>query len=602
MADMGNDVVNMTQPTIPLFKGENYEFWSIKMKTLFKSHGIWELVENRAANTPEDQKKDAKVLFFIQQAVHQTVFSKITAAKSAKEAWTTLKTAFQGNSKVIAIKLQGLRRDFETLNMNHGETVQIFLSRVSGVVNQIRGLGEEILEKTIVAKVLRSLLTKFDHVVAAIEESKDLETYTFDELMGSLQTHEARLSRSEERVEEKTFYTKGENSRGKNNDGGHGRGRGNGRGSRGRGGRGRGRGRTGGADNQLDSKSKKNVQCYYCNRYGHYRAECYKKKRDEEQASYVEEKKEEQKLLMAFTQNQTDASRIWFLDSGCSNHMTGLKHLFKELDENYKLDVKFGNDKKMQVEGKGTIAIQTKKNGMKFLQDVYFIPELTQNLLSIGQLMKNGYKILFERDVCTIRDGSSNQILSETKMASNKLFPMEIADVKERVMAVKELNQTELWHLRYGHLNINVLKLLNQKNMVYGLPELGELGLCEACVYGKQSKLAFPKDKAKRVTRLLELVHTDLCGPMETPSFGGSKYFLLFIDDFSRMSWVYFLQNKSETFNCFTKFKAYVEKQTGEKLKKLRSDRGGEYMSAEFKTFCEKEGIHHELTTFYTPQ
>ncbi|WKA06410.1 hypothetical protein VitviT2T_024309 [Vitis vinifera] len=232
------------------------------MKTLFKSQDLWDLVENgypypdEEARLKENTKKDSKALFFIQQAVHESIFSKIAAATTAKEAWTTLKTAFQGSSKVITVKLQSLRRDFETLHMKNGESVQDFLSRVAAIVNQMRSYGEDILDQTVVAKVLRSLTPKFDHVVAAIEESKDLSTYSFDELMGSLQSHEVRLSRTEDKNEEKAFYTKGETSDQKN--GGReatGRGRGRG-GAHGRGGRGRGRGDAQGDQRQSTEKSR----------------------------------------------------------------------------------------------------------------------------------------------------------------------------------------------------------------------------------------------------------------------------------------------------------------------------------------------------------
>jgi gag-polypeptide of LTR copia-type/Domain of unknown function (DUF4219) len=171
------DNMSVSNPSIPLFKGDNYEFWSIKIQTLLKSQGLWELVEMGAPSidpTPiETTKRNAKALFFIQQALHDTVFVKIAAAK---KAWTILKTAFQGSSKVVAIKLQGLRREFETLNMNQDESVQSFLTRVITIVNQIRSCGKNLSEKIVVMKVLRSLTIKFDHVVAAIEESKDLST------------------------------------------------------------------------------------------------------------------------------------------------------------------------------------------------------------------------------------------------------------------------------------------------------------------------------------------------------------------------------------------------------------------------------------------
>ncbi|KAJ4817458.1 polyprotein [Rhynchospora pubera] len=626
MAETGSNTVNVTQSSVPLFKGENFEFWSIKMATLFKSQGLWDLVDKgTTATDAETQKKDAKALFFLQQAVHESIFSKIAAATSANQAWTTLKTAYQGSAKVVAVKLQGLRRDFETLFMKQGETIQDFLSRASSIVNQIQACGEEVTNSTLVAKVLRSLTPKFDHVVAAIEESKDLSTYTFDELMGSLQVHEARLKRTEERDDTRAFYTKYEASGERSYNT---RGRGRGRTSqRGRGGRGRGRS----AENKQQTdgqprkdvecfychkpghmqaecykkqrdESKKDLECYYCHKYGHVQADCHKKQRDEGQASFVEEKKDQPKLFMARTEEDLDVSKIWFLDSGCSNHMTGFKHLFDQLDETHKLKVKLGDDKVINVEGKGTVAVQTSQHNTRLLYDVYFIPQLTQNLLSIGQLIENGYSVIFEERKCTITDKATQQIMAVVEMATNKLFPLEISSVEEKVMTTKLSNPSEIWHLRYGHLNVNGLKLLSQKQMVFGLPEIKEIGLCEGCAYGKQSRLPFPKDHAMRASQVLEIVHTDLCGPMETESFGGSKYFLLFIDDFSRMTWVFFLKNKSETLEHFKKFKAMTEKQTGKQLKVLRSDRGGEYQSKEFNQFCEKEGIHHQLTTPYTPQ
>jgi gag-polypeptide of LTR copia-type len=116
------DNMSVSNPSISLFKGENYELWSIKMVTLFKSQDLWDLVNNGVPdpnpNQQENEKEDARALFYIQLAVYDTIFSNIATATNAKETWTILKTAFQGSSKIVAIKLQGLRREFETLNMN----------------------------------------------------------------------------------------------------------------------------------------------------------------------------------------------------------------------------------------------------------------------------------------------------------------------------------------------------------------------------------------------------------------------------------------------------------------------------------------------------
>lgn len=170
-------------------------------------------------------------------------------------------------------------------------------------------------------------------------------------------------------------------------------------------------------------------------------------------------------------------------------------------------------------------------------------------------------------------------------------------------MVSKTVEESELWHLRYGHLNIKGLQLLKSKEMVHNLPTIiSSTHVCEGCVLGKQTKRSFPMGKAKRASDVLELVHADSCGPMKEESLTGSKYFFLLTDDYTRMSWVYFLQAKSEAFEYFKKFKAMVEKQSGNYLKIFRTDRGGEFTSIEFTDFCGEQGIKRELTAPYTPE
>ena len=254
-----------------------------------------------------------------------------------------------------------------------------------------------------------------------------------------------------------------------------------------------------------------------------------------------------------------------------------------------------GDNKKIQVEGKCTVSIKTSQGNAKILQEVMLVPSLSHNLLSIGQLMTSGYSILFDDGFCTIKDKKSGQIIAKVPMASNKMFPLEVSMVEKCAMVASGDSDTRLWHLHFGHL-------LSQKEMVFGLPKLENLGFCEGCVYGKQSKKPFPVGKVWRASKCLELVHADLCGPMNIESLGGSRYFLLFTDDYSRMSWVYFLENKSEAFERFKKFKALVERKSGLLIKTLRIDRGGEFVSIDFNAFCEENGICRELTTPYTPK
>lgn len=172
-------------------------------------------------------------------------------------------------------------------------------------------------------------------MVAAIEESKDMSNYTFDELMCSLLAHEARIKKNDDATEEeKAFQVKGESSfKGRNeNSGGKSRG-----GFRGRG-RGGGRGR-GQSSDQRHYKS--NLQCHYCKKFGHKEADCWSKQKYEQNHVNYTEKVEEDNKLFHGTCSIGEASHdVWFIDSGCSNHMTGTKSLFQNLDESQKSDVR----------------------------------------------------------------------------------------------------------------------------------------------------------------------------------------------------------------------------------------------------------------------
>ena len=125
--------------------------------------------------------------------------------------------------------------------------------------------------------------------------------------------------------------------------------------------------------------------------------------------------------------------------------------------------------------------------------------------------------------------------------------------------------------------------------------------VCDVCQYEKQKRLPFLVNKAWRASEKLHLVHTDVCGPQKTQSLNGSRYFILFIDDFTKLCWVYFLKFKSEVARVFQKFKALVENQADCKIKVLRSDNGTKYTSNQFERFCFEARIEHELIVTYTP-
>ena len=141
----------------------------------------------------------------------------------------------------------------------------------------------------------------------------------------------------------------------------------------------------------------------------------------------------------------------------------------------------------------------------------------------------------------------------------------------------------------------------NQESGIKLSPRSG-VSLCEGCIVGKMHRKPFQSVDHKQSAKKLELIHSDVCGPIQVESIGGSRYFVTFIDDYSRCVSVYFLKQKSEVLKKFQEFEAIVTNESGEKIVKLRTDNGGEYMSVEFQEYLKSKGIKHETTVAYTPQ
>ncbi|KAK3012231.1 hypothetical protein RJ639_012240 [Escallonia herrerae] len=156
----------------------------------------------------ELKQKDARTLFIIQQALTEQIFPRIIGANTAKVAWNTLQEEFQGSIKVCIVRLQTLRRDIENIKMKDSETIQVYYDKLKETVNQMRAYGENISDKKVVEKLLISLTEKYDSIVAAIEESKNLETLSVVELIGSQEAHEKRLSRQTKDSVESAFQSK----------------------------------------------------------------------------------------------------------------------------------------------------------------------------------------------------------------------------------------------------------------------------------------------------------------------------------------------------------------------------------------------------------
>jgi hypothetical protein len=139
--------------------------------------------------------------------------------------------------------------------------------------------------------------------------------------------------------------------------------------------------------------------------------------------------------------------------------------------------------------------------------------------------------------------------------------------------------------------------------MVGGIPLIQKPDqVCQSCLVAKQTRSSFPRSALWRADEPLGLVHVDLCGPITPASVSGNKYFMLCVDDCTRWCSVFMLKSKDEAVNAFVKFKAQVENNCDDKIKVLRSDRGGEFLNGVLQSICDQAGIRRQFTAPYTPQ
>ena len=173
-------------------------------------------------------------------------------------------------------------------------------------------------------------------------------------------------------------------------------------------------------------------------------------------------------------------------------------------------------------------------------------------------------------------------------------------NIEAKRCKVNNDSATYLWHYRLGHIGVKRMKKLHTDGILESL-DYESLDACEPCLMGKMTKTPF-SGTMERATDLLEIIHTDVCGPMNIEARGGYRYFLTFTDDLSRYGYIYLMKHKSETFEKFKEFQSEVENHRNKKIKFLRSDRGGEYLSYEFGLHLKQCGIVSQLTPPGTPQ
>ena len=322
----------------------------------------------------------------------------------------------------------------------------------------------------------------------------------------------------------------------------------------------------------------------------------------------------------------------WYIDSAASSNMTNNENILEDYkDYQEPSNVFLGDNRYIPAVGEGKLKMTTTDDGSGqesdlVLKRVLHVTALAKNLVSVSSIaVENDAEVVFDKEKCTVYTEDQKLVIGSLS-ENGKLYKMNHPPVKYGSSTGQSMinshfanysvsaSPSELWHHRLGHLNNKYMRDMYIRSMVDGMKmNMGgkDHVSCEACILGKMQRNSCPKVSSNRASRLLELIHTDVCGPMQVPSIGGNRYFVTFTDDFSRYTTVYFMKNKSEVFSMFKEYANLVENKTGCKIKKLnfwstvksvRSDNGGEYLSKAFHAFCVEKGISHQLTNPYTPE
>ena len=263
--------------------------------------------------------------------------------------------------------------------------------------------------------------------------------------------------------------------------------------------------------------------------------------------------------------------------------------------------VTFGDNSQGTVKGFGDIVTRE-----FILTKVYYVEGLKHNLISISQICDKGFNVNCSKLECIVKDKKGNPIINGKRKGN--LYSLNLDLVLESngicLLTYSQSDSGWLWHKRLGHLNFKNISKLQSLNLVRGLPKASfkKDRLCRACQCGKQKKASFKAINLLKTSKPLELLHMDLFGPIRTRSFGGKKYSLVVVDDFTRFTWILLMESKDETLYLLTRLINKIQNQKNSKVIKIRSDHGTEFENTGVEEFCNQQGIEHNFSAPRTPQ
>jgi hypothetical protein len=367
-------------------------------------------------------------------------------------------------------------------------------------------------------------------------------------------------------------------------------------------------------------------KCTYCRNYDHTAAVCRKRIRDERNESKTASRTVKFArtdtngvALIAFGASQIPMSEhLWYADSGATHHMCSSESCMQNYTHaSTSRSVTGIGGVQLNVHGQGDVHVTTKINGNSYnavLHNVLHVPGLGTNLLSIPSTTERGIDVHFTgQSVSFMKNGTA--IMAGSRVGRD-LYELDIstADPSQTAdssqidaivcSAVTSRQPISIWHQRLSHTSYKTIIKMVSNGLVDGIDlqdNSTPSSICPGCAFGKMHRLPF-KHGRRRATQVGEIIHSDVCGPMEPPSPGGARYYVSFKDDLSGYCVIYFLRLKSEVFDRFKLFVCKIESETNQSVRTLRSDGGGEFISKEFSEWLTEKSIRHEIRASHTPK
>lgn len=568
---------------------DNYDTWVIQVEALLVKNDNWCYVSGErpcpksrdddpttltAVKAWEDGDRKAKSDLIL--AISPSELKQVRGCKTSKEVWDKLKSTY--DSKGPARKATLLKRLIQT-KMLEGGNVREHIAQFFDAVDKLESMDVQINGDLLSIMLLYSLPSSFENFRCAIE-SRDMLPNAEQLKIKIVEEHDARNQSPGNETGALIARHDKSNPNARSNKNG--------------------------SRNETKVTPRSKYKCSFCKISGHKYADCRKRKKQAADKTKDGETEtffaESAKYTSVDTSLHTNTS-MWCLDSGCTSHLCrDIRMLSSPVPTQG--DIKLANSTTSSMNAMGDIEFFTnadQRSKRIRLKNALHVPDLRTNLLSVAKIVDNGYRVIFEAERALVKNHKGEVVLSARRQGD--LFTLNGSVQQANAATQGKRSDVEIWHERFGHLNVKDLLHMSKIGAASGLKINDSLDMsnCKICITQKLTSSPF-SSRAHKSPQPLEIVHSDLCGPMRTNSTGGARYFLTFIDDYSRWCHVYSLKSKDEVANKFLEFKNLVENQTGHRIKALHSDNGKEFCNSTMDKILKDSGIQRRLTVPYTPQ